>query len=271
MRGGCSTGFTLNRNVLLGAAVSLAGDVSGSQSLPAMIFEVNNWNTVPIRGTIVPIMGTVPDNPTVAVGKGLFGRTRAAVLAMLYGHADQSFYMRQLARAIRGGHGALQRELQRLTEIGLIRRTAQGNQVLYQANSESPIFPEIKSLIAKTIGVRDVIRSSLAPLGQMIQIAFIYGSVARQQERASSDVDLMVVGNASFGDVVSALGPAQTTLGREINPTVFAVDEFRSKLASGNHFLGRVMKEKKLLVFGTENELAKLAPKQLVGAARNKS
>lgn len=212
-------------------------------------------------------MGTSADNSVA--GQGLFGRTRAAVLAVLYGHADQSFYLRQLVRAVGTGHGALQRELQHLTNMGLILRTTQGNQVLYRANSQSPIFSEIKGLVTKTVGIHDVIRSSLAPLAPEIQIAFVYGSVARQQERANSDVDLMVVGNAPFGEVVSALGPAQRTLGREINPNVFAEDEFRSKLASGNHFLRNVMKDKKLFVLGTENELAKLASKQLAGSTRN--
>ena len=201
-----------------------------------------------------------------ATSESLFGHTRSAVLSMLYGHADQAFYLRQLVRAVGTGHGALQRELKRLTEMGLIVRRSQGNQVLFQANAQSPIFPEIKSLITKTVGIHDVIRSSLTSLGTEIRIAFIYGSVARQQERANSDIDLMVIGNAPFGEVVSALGPAQRALGREINPTVFAVDEFRSKLASGNHFLRSVMKEKKLFVLGTENELAKLASKQLAGS-----
>ncbi len=202
--------------------------------------------------------------------QSLFGRTRSVLLAMIYGHADQSFYLRQLVRAVGGGHGAVQRELKHLTEMGLIVRRSQGNQVLYQANSRSPIFSEVKSLIAKTVGIHDVIRSALAPLGSEIQIAFVYGSVARQRERANSDVDLMVLGNAPFGEVVSSLGPAQGALGREINPTVFAVDEFRSKLASGNHFLRSVMKEKRLFVLGTENELAKLAAKQLAGSSHNK-
>jgi predicted nucleotidyltransferase len=202
--------------------------------------------------------------------QSLFGRTRSVLLAMIYGHADQSFYLRQLVRAVGGGHGALQRELKHLTEMGLIVRRPQGNQVLYQANSQSPIFSEIKSLVTKTVGIHDVIRSALVPLVSGIQIAFVYGSVARQKERADSDVDLMVLGDESFREVVSALGPAQRTLGRDINPTVFGVDEFRSKLASGNHFLRSVMKEKRLFVLGTENELAKLAAKQLVGSAHNK-
>lgn len=213
-------------------------------------------------------MGTHADSAFAS--QGLFGRTRAAVLAVLYGHTDQSFYLRQLVRAVGGGHGALQRELQHLTNIGLIVRTTQGNQVLYQANSQSPIFSEIKGLITKTVGIHDVIRSSLVSLGSEIQMAFVYGSVARQQERANSDIDLIVVGNVPFGEVVAALGPAQRVLGREINPTVFAADEFRSKLASGNHFLRSVMNEKKLFVLGTENELAKLASKQLASSARNK-
>ena len=204
-------------------------------------------------------------------GRSLFGHTRSALLAMLYGHADQSFYVRQLVRAIGAGHGALQRELKYLTEMGLVLRRNQGNQVLYQANSQSPIFSEIKGLITKTVGIHDVIRSALASLGPEIQIVFVYGSVARQKERANSDVDLMVLGDASFSEVVSALGPAQKALGREINPTVFPASEFRSKLAAGSHFLRSVMKEKRLFVLGTENELAKLASKQLAGSAHNKS
>jgi len=203
-------------------------------------------------------------------GRGLFGHTRSALLAMLYGHADQSFYVRQLVRAIGAGHGALQRELKYLTEMGLVLRRTQGNQVLYQANSQSPIFSEVKGLITKTVGIHDVIRSALASLGPEIQIAFVYGSVARQKERANSDVDLMILGDASFSEVVSALGPAEKALSREINPTVFPVSEFRSKLAARNHFLRSVMKEKRLFVLGTENDLTKLASKQLAGSAHNK-
>jgi uncharacterized protein len=165
-------------------------------------------------------------SPSASARKeNLFGRTRGAVLGMLYGHADQAFYLRQLVRAVGTGHGALQTELKRLTDMGRIVRRSQGNQVLFQANAQSPIFPEIKSLITKTTGIHDVIRSSLAALWPEIRIAFVYGSVARQQERANSDVDLMVLGNAPFGEVVSVLGSARRELGREINPTVFAVDE----------------------------------------------
>jgi len=219
-------------------------------------------------GTIAPEMGTRSSRR--GGSQSLFGHTRSALLAMLYGHADEWFYVRQLARAVGTGHGALQRELKRLTDIGLIVRKAQGNQVLYQANSESPIFPEIRSLMVKTVGIHDAIRAALAPLAMQIEIAFVFGSVARQQERADSDVDLMVLGNISFSDVVSALGGAQKTLGREINPTVYPVLEFRSKLAAGNHFLQSVMKEKKVFVLGSEHELRNLAAKQLAGSTHHK-
>lgn len=209
--------------------------------------------SVHLLGTIVPVMGTRDT--------GLFGGTRSGLLALLFGHTDQSFYLREMARALGGGHGALQRELKHLTAIGLIVRTTRGNQVLYQANPRSPIFSEVRSLIAKTVGVHDTIHSGLATLAEKIQIAFVYGSVARQEERNNSDVDLMVLGEASFSEVASALAPAQKALGREINPTVFPVLEFRSKLKEGNHFLKNLLNGKKLFVIGTQRELAKLAPK----------
>ena len=132
---------------------------------------------------------------------------------------------------------------------------------MYQANSQSPVFSEMRGLIAKTVGVIDAIRSALAVLGAKVEVAFVYGSVARQQERAVSDVDLMVLGEATFGEVVSALASAQKTIGREINPAVFPVAEFRSKLKAGNHFLKSILTDKNLFVIGTRNDLAKLAAK----------
>jgi uncharacterized protein len=219
---------------------------------------LTSFRNEPYWGTIELIMGS---QPTIRHSEGgsLFGHTRGALLAMIYGHTDQSFYLRQLVRTLGAGTGAIQRELKHLTELGLLARRVQGNQVLYQANPQSPIFSEIKSLITKTVGIHDAIRAALVPLELQIQIAFIYGSIARQTERANSDVDLMVLGDASFSDVVAALGTAQRVLAREVNPNVFSVAEFRSKLAARNHFLSSVMKEKKLFVLGTENDLKKLA------------
>jgi len=142
--------------------------------LTAKIVWNQVWATSILR--VVPIMSPLASAPS----ESLFGHTRSAVLSVLYGHADQAFYLRQLVRAMGTGHGALQRELKRLTDMGIIVRRSQGNQVLFQANVQSPIFPEIKSWITKTIGIHDVIRSSRASLGAEIKIAFVYGSVARQ-------------------------------------------------------------------------------------------
>jgi predicted nucleotidyltransferase len=193
--------------------------------------------------------------------RSLFGQTRSALLALLYGHPDASFYLMQLVRFVGSGHGAVQRELAQLTEMGLVVRTTRGNQVLYRSNTRSPIFAELKSLIAKTVGVHDTLRSALAPLGSKVQVAFVYGSVARDEEQSNSDVDVMVLGDVSFGDVVEALSPAQKTLGREVNPSVFSTSEFRSKVARENHFLKKVVSEKKIFVIGTQDELAKLVTK----------
>jgi predicted nucleotidyltransferase len=193
--------------------------------------------------------------------QSLFGRTRSSLLALLYGRASEAFYLRQIARALGSGHGAVQRELAQLNEMGLVVRTTRGNQVLYRANAESPVFTELKSLIAKTVGVHDTLRTALAPLDAKVEVAFVYGSVARHEEQPSSDVDVMIIGGASFSAVVTALNPAQRILGREVNPTVFSPSEFRSKVGAGNHFLKKVLSEKKLFLIGTQDELAKLAAK----------
>lgn len=193
-----------------------------------------------------------------SVADVLFGQTRRSVLALLYGHSDEAFYLRQISRRIGTSVGAVQREVRQLSDAGLIGRKAQGNQVLYRANAKSPVFRELKSLIIKTAGVRDVIAEALFPLRDRIRVAFVYGSIARQEEKAESDVDLMVVGRAAFREVVTHLQAAQKKLGREVNPTVYSIAEFRRKRRAGNHFLTRVLESKKLFVLGDERELARM-------------
>lgn len=206
-------------------------------------------------------MSTTPESDTLAAS--LFGKTRRAVLSLLYSHADEAFYLRQLARVTEVGLGAVQREVKRLSDSGIIRRTVRGRQVYYQANPDCPIFAELKSLMVKTAGVGDVLRTALAPLADRINVAFIHGSYTRGEERRGSDVDIMVVGDVTFAEVVSALGPAQETLGREINPTVYPPAEFRSKLAARHHFLKTVLRGAKVSLIGDERELARLAKKRL--------
>jgi uncharacterized protein len=196
----------------------------------------------------------------------LFGRTRGAVLALLYGRADQSFYTREIARQVGASVGAIQRELENLSKVGLILRKSVGNQVFYQANRDMPIFPEMRGLINKTIGIFGILGSALRPLSKQIVAAFVYGSVARKQETAQSDVDLMVVGKVTLDEVLSRLSTVEKGIGRSINPTVYSVAEFKSKFASGNHFLTSVLKGQKVFLLGDEDELRKMGGIRLAKA-----
>lgn len=189
----------------------------------------------------------------------LFGRTRGAVLSVLYGHVGKSYYLRQLARVTEIALGPVQRELRQLVEAGLVTRTTVGTQTLYSANRDNPVFQEIKKLVTKTVGMHDVLAAALAPLQSEINLAFVYGSVARSREREHSDVDLMVVGNVDFEVIVQGLRDAEKTLNREINPTVYSIREFSKKLRA--NFLKNVLAEKKLFIIGGENDLRDLGQK----------
>lgn len=215
--------------------------------------------SVPKRGTIVPIMSTQLNHDYLS--GTLFGKTRRSVLSLLYSHVDEAFYLRQIARAAGVGLGAVQRELKHLTEAGIIQRIVRGRQVYYQANPRCPVFEELKKMITKTVGVGATLKAALTPLANRIDVAFIYGSVARSDEHRDSDVDVLVVGKVTFSEIVSSLEEAQHTIGREINPTVYPPEEFRSKLAEGHHFLNAVLKGPMLFLIGDKHELARLAKK----------
>jgi predicted nucleotidyltransferase len=195
----------------------------------------------------------------------LFSKSRNAVLALLFRHPDQQFYLRQVVRASGCGVGAIQRELKQLADAGIIRRTVRHKQVYFQANSQCPIFAEMMGIVVKTAGVADVLRGALAPLGERIRTAFVFGSVAGARQKAGSDVDLVVVGEATFGEVVAALADAQRQLAREVNPTVYSPTDFAEKVAGGHHFLKNVMAKAKVWLIGDECELARLVEERLAG------
>lgn len=201
----------------------------------------------------------------------LFGKTRRAVLALLFSHPEKSFYLREVVRAAGVGQGAVQRELQRLSQAGIVLRSTRGQQVHFQANTDCPVFSELRGIILKTAGVADVLREALNPLAGRIRFAFIYGSVARGEPRQGSDVDLCVVGEATFAEVVAVLGVSEEKLKREVNPTVYPLAEFECKLAAGHHFLVSVVRGPKLFLIGDEGELAGMAEKWLVGFSRKQS
>jgi predicted nucleotidyltransferase len=207
---------------------------------------------------------------TTGLSNLLFGRTRGAVLALLYGRADESFYTREIARKVDASVGAVQRELENLAKVGLVVRKSVGSQVFYQANRDTPIFPEMRALVNKTAGVFSVLRSALHPLSKQIVAAFVFGSLARDEESAKSDVDLMVVGKATLDEVLSRLSKIEKGIGRPINPTVYSVAEFKSKLATGNHFLTAVLEGQKVFLLGDEDGLRKVGGVRLAKAGTDK-
>ena len=213
------------------------------------------------KGTCVPNMGTLIHHDNLSAT--LFGKTRRAVLSLLFTHADESVYLRQIARISEGGIGAVQREVEALSKAGIIRRTVQGRHVYYQANTECPVFTELKSLITKTAGVSDVLKTALGSLADRISLSFIYGSVARLEDDRKSDIDVLITGDVSFAEIVAALQQAQEILGREINPSVYPDAEFQRKLAAGNHFLKTVLSEPLIFIVGDKDELARLVEKRL--------
>jgi len=202
-------------------------------------------------------MGTMTINDHLT--ETLLGKTRRAILSVLYGHADEQFYLRQLVRVTGSGTGAVQRELKALAEAGIINRIEKGRQVYYQANERSAVYPELKSLIMKTAGMGDALKMAMLPLAEHICVAFVYGSVARGDETKESDVDVFVVGDVTLAEIVAALAPVQVTLNREINPVVYPAEEFRAKRKAEHHFITSLLKVDKVFLIGDEHELARLA------------
>jgi len=188
----------------------------------------------------------------------LFGKARRAILSLLYGHTDESFYLRQIVRATGTGVGPVQRELKQLSNAGVIQRTVRGKQVYYQANRQSPVFNELHGLIVKTVGVADVLRSALAPSAGRIKVTFVFGSIARSTENRFIDIDLLVVGNITFGEVVDLLSTAEEKLGREVNAVVYPISQFKQKIREDHYFVKTVLEGEKIFLIGDEGELAKL-------------
>lgn len=185
----------------------------------------------------------------------LFPGYRRRVLGLLLLHPDEALHGREIARRTGLPAGTLNRELARLAEAGLLKRERRGNQLLYSAERACPVFEEVASILRKTSGIADVLAAALAPVRERIRAAFVYGSVAGGRERAGSDVDLIVIGELGFADAVKLLHPAQETLGREISPRVYGIEEWERKRRSPDAFLRDVLARPKIFVMGGEREL----------------
>ncbi len=194
--------------------------------------------------------------PATTVGDALFTKTQQRVLGLLYGKPTQSFYTNEIVRLADMGRGTIRRELVRLVSSGLLVVTQTGNQHHYKANSENPIYQELLAIVRKTFGIADVIQAELAPVYEQIDLAFIYGSIAKSEDTASSDVDLLVVSDSlAFADLMAVLADAEKSLGRSINPSIYTAEQIKDKLKQKNSFLTRLMEQPKLWVKGDEDDI----------------
>lgn len=188
----------------------------------------------------------------------LFGNYRRQTLSLLLLHSDQSYFVREIARLTGVPVGSLHRELKVLAEAGLLIRTKAGNHVRYQVNRECPIFEELAGIFRKTAGLADVLRDALEPVTAKVSLAFIFGSFAEGNEQATSDVDVLVVGSASFASVVEAMSGSREQLRRDVNPVVMTRVQFRAKYNEKDRFVSRIVREPKIYLIGDAGELGKL-------------
>lgn len=175
---------------------------------------------------------------------------RRKVLALLLMQPDQKVHLRELARQTQAAPGTLKKELDALCRVGLLTSERVGNQVQFQANPSHPVFAELQALIRKTTGLADVLRLALQPLGEQVALAFVFGSMASGSAHAGSDVDLLVVGSASFAQVVQATYAVQAQLGREINPKVMTPAEWATQRAQGQPFVQELLAKPRILLIG---------------------
>lgn len=216
---------------------------------------------IPKLGSNMPRMGMrqgggrAPKHHSLA--DALFSKTQQRVLGLLFGQPDRSFYATEMIALTAAGSGAVQRELARLEQSGLVTVSRLGTQKHYQANPDSPLYTELCGILRKTVGLAEPLREALAPLAPRIAAAFVYGSVAKGEDTATSDIDLMVVSDGlTYADVFGALEQVGARLARPVNPTVYSRRELTRRIKDGNAFVARVLAQPKVWVIGTEDDLA---------------
>ncbi len=191
----------------------------------------------------------------------LLPSVRQRVLAATLTQPEKWWYLSELAQFLHTRPSSLQRELRSLEQSGILQQRKDGRRTYFKAETRSPIFRELRSIFEKTVGLIPTLTAALRPFEKKIMCAFVYGSVARREERATSDVDLMVIGSSGLADLAPALRKAEKRLGREINVTNYSADEFRKKVAEGDHFLKTVLKGSVQFVKGDQRDLDAVASK----------
>jgi predicted nucleotidyltransferase len=188
----------------------------------------------------------------------LLPKTKQHLLSVILLRPERSWYLNELARRLHVSPSSLQRELAQFVEAGIVTRRQDGNRVYFQADRGCPVFRELFGMLTKTVGLADAVRAALTPLRSKIDLAFVYGSIASSEERSSSDVDLMIIGQANLADLAIVVKPLEEELGRSVNPSVYTNHEFLKRLRAKNHFLSSVLKTELLFIFGRADDLARL-------------
>jgi predicted nucleotidyltransferase len=208
---------------------------------------------------VIPVMGTKAEKPAPssareALADALFTPVQQRVLGLLFGQPERRYQSAELIRLAEAGTGAVHRLMTRLAASGLVSTTSVGNQKFYQANPESPVFGELCGMIQKTVGLAGPLQAALAPLANRITAAFVYGSIAKGVDRATSDIDLMVIADElDYAALYAALTDAEATLSRRINPNVMSASEWRRKRTEKDGFVARIDSQPKVFVIGTEH------------------
>lgn len=195
---------------------------------------------------------------TFPIAEALFNKTRRAVLALLFGQPDKAFYTREIVAAAGAGASQVQKELDQLTRAGLLIRERRANQVYFRVNPDAPVFAELSGIVAKTFGIADVVKDALAPLHDRIDTAFIYGSVARGEHHAGSDIDVFLVGDVLLSQLAVPLSETEKRLGRQVSTTIFDRNEFAGRLKKSDHFISKVLAGPKIFLIGDEAHLKEL-------------
>jgi len=183
----------------------------------------------------------------------LSSRTRAEIFRLLFGIADEELHVRELQRRSGLNDSTIRQELRKLVRLELVKGRKDSNRVYYTANRSNPLYPELRSLVLKTVGLVDILRAVLQD--NRIQMAFVFGSIAEGKETVDSDVDLFIIGNLGLRTVSKLLSGPSMKIGREINPHVMNAKEFRNRIETGEHFISSVIESQKLFIIGSENDL----------------
>ena len=206
-------------------------------------------NTIQLYGKTIQAMTLLKDV--------LSSQVRAEIFRLLFGLSENELHVREIQRQSGLAIGTVQQELSKLSSHELVKSLRDGNRLYYRANQDHPLFPEIHSLVIKTSGLVDVLSTALADLD--ILLAFVFGSVARDETTASSDIDLMVVVDVSLRRISSALAGVPEQLGREVNPVVLSPEALRTRIGKGDHFISRVLESPRIFAVGTEYDLETVA------------